>query len=224
MTFDGGLTLTAASDRGLLLSLGNVPAGAPLDVLRSVAIPGVVDLVPGYETILLVTDPSADLAQIEREVRRVVAAMPGETPSPEAPIVEIPVCYEGEEYAADLAEVARRSGLTIEETIRRHAEPVYRVRFLGFMPGFPYLDGLDPSLAAPRLDTPRTRVPSGSVAIGGIHAGIYPFATPGGWRIVGRTPLRLYDPGRDPRALLGIGERVKFVPIAPAEFREREAR
>jgi KipI family sensor histidine kinase inhibitor len=150
--------------------------------------------------------------------------LPEEPPSPEAPIVEIPVCYEGEDNAPDLADVARRAGLGIEETIRRHAEPVYRVRFLGFMPGFPYLDGLDPALAAPRLDTPRTRVPAGSVAIGGIHAGIYPFATPGGWRIVGRTPLRLYDPVRDARALLGIGDRVRFVPISSAELRAREAR
>jgi KipI family sensor histidine kinase inhibitor len=224
VTVDDAITLTAASDRGLLLSLGNAPAGAPLDVLRRAAIPGVIDLVPGYETILLVTDPSADLGQVERAVRRVVAGLPEERPSPEAPIVEIPVCYEGEDNAPDLADVARRAGLGIEETIRRHAEPVYRVRFLGFMPGFPYLDGLDPALAAPRLDTPRTRVPAGSVAIGGIHAGIYPFATPGGWRIVGRTPLRLYDPVRDARALLGIGDRVRFVPISSAELRAREAR
>jgi KipI family sensor histidine kinase inhibitor len=224
VTVDGELTLTAASDRGLLLSLGDAPAGALLDVLRRTAIPGVVDLVPGYETILLVADPSADLAQVEREVRRVVPRLPEETPAPEAPIVEIPVCYEGEEFAPDLADVARRAGLAIEETIRLHAQPLYRVRFLGFMPGFPYLEGLDPVLAAPRLDTPRTRVPAGSVAIGGIHAGIYPFATPGGWRILGRTPLRLYEPGRDPRALLGIGDRVRFVPISPAEFREREGR
>lgn len=224
MTVEDEITLTAASDRGLLLSLVGAPAGAPLDALRRAAIPGVVDLVPGHETILVVTDPAADLEQIEREVRRVVVEPLGETSSSEAPIVEVPVCYGGEEFAPDLAEVARASGLTIEEAIRRHAEPVYRVRFLGFMPGFPYLDGLDPVLAVPRLDTPRTRVPAGSVAIGGIHAGIYPFATPGGWRIVGRTPLRLYDPARDPRALLGIGDRVRFVPISPAEFRAREAR
>ncbi len=224
MTLDRSLALIAASDRGLLVVCGGAPSRASLDALRRAAIPGVVDLVPGDETILVVTDPGVDLAGVEREVRRAVGQARAQVPSRDGALVEIPVCYEGEEFAPDLAGLARRSGLTVEQAIRRLSNPLYRVRFLGFMPGFPYLDGLDPALAAPRLDTPRTRVPAGSVAVGGIHAGIYPFATPGGWRIVGRTPLRLYEPQRDPRALLGIGDRVRFVPISSGEFHAREGR
>lgn len=224
MTVGGTPSVTASSDRGLLLTPASRSIPEVFDALRRAAIPGVVDLVPGYETILVAVDPAADPAEIEREVRRVVGRLPEGVPAREGTRVEIPVCYEGKDFAPDLADVARRSGLTIEEAIRRHSGALYRVRFLGFMPGFPYLDGLDPALAVPRLETPRTRVPAGSVAIEGIHAGIYPFATPGGWRIVGRTPLRLYDPERSPRAILAIGDRVRFVPIAASEFRSMEAR
>jgi len=131
--------------------------------------------------------------------------------------VEIPVVYGGE-YGPDLVAVATRAGITHEEAIARHTAGNYTVAMLGFAPGFPYLLGLDASLAMPRIDTPRTRVAAGSVGIGGAQTGIYPQAGPGGWRLIGRTPLRLFDAGRDPPSLLQAGDRVRFVAIDAATF------
>lgn len=128
--------------------------------------------------------------------------------------IEIPVCYDG----PDLAAVAAHTGLGVEEVVARHAAVDYRVYFLGFMPGFPYLGGLDPLLATPRLATPRSRVPAGSVAIGGGQTGIYPLASPGGWRLLGRTPRVLFDPARTPPCLLRPGDTLHFTPIDADSF------
>ena len=119
--------------------------------------------------------------------------------------------------------VCAHSGLEAAEVIHRHSAVTYRVHFLGFTPGFPYLGGLDPALVTPRRATPRLRVPSGSVAIGGAQTGVYPQAAPGGWHIIGRTPLSLFDAGRDPVCLLRAGDSLRFVPIdAPAFARLAE--
>ena len=131
--------------------------------------------------------------------------------------LELPVCYDGE-FGPDLAEVAARHNLTCDEVIRLHATPKYFVQAVGFAPGFPYLAGLNPRLATPRRPTPRTSVAPGSVGIGGSQTGVYPLATPGGWNLIGRTPLRLFDPARTPPALLRAGDRVQFRRIAPDEF------
>lgn len=125
---------------------------------------------------------------------------------------EIPVVYDGE----DLAELAQRHGLAVAEVIERHAAPVYEVALLGFSPGFPYLAGLDPKLCTPRRANPRPRVPAGSVAIGGVHTGIYSIESPGGWHLLGTTPIRIFDPARreptdEAMFLLRAGDRVKFV-------------
>jgi KipI family sensor histidine kinase inhibitor len=136
--------------------------------------------------------------------------------------VEIPVAYGGA-YGPDLADAARELGLDEATLIRRHAAGDYLVAMIGFAPGFPYLAGLDPALALPRLATPRTRVPAGTVAIGGSQTGIYPRDSPGGWRMLGRTPLHLFDPQRDPPALLQPGDRVRFHAIDADTF-ERLAR
>jgi KipI family sensor histidine kinase inhibitor len=135
-------------------------------------------------------------------------------PADEARLHEIPVHYDGE----DLVEFARRCGLTSADVVALHSAPVYDVALLGFSPGFPYLDGLDPRLHVPRRANPRPRVPVGSVAIGGSHAGIYSIESPGGWHLLGRTDVRLFDPERrepDDEAmfLLRAGDRVKFVPV-----------
>ena len=131
--------------------------------------------------------------------------------------IEIPVAYGGE-YGPDLPAVAAHAGITEDEAIARHASAGYTVAMLGFAPGFPYLTGLDASLAMPRLDTPRTRVAAGSVGIGGAQTGIYPDTGPGGWRLLGRTPLRLFDAHRDPPSLLQAGDRVLFVAIDSGSF------
>jgi inhibitor of KinA len=136
---------------------------------------------------------------------------------PPGRLVEIPVCYGGE-LGEDLEEVARRHGLTPEEFATIHASTDYRVYLLGFVPGFAYLGNLDSRIATPRRDTPRPHVPAGSVAIGGDQTGVYPLETPGGWHLVGRTPVRMFTPETEPPCLLGAGDSVRFVPISRAEF------
>jgi len=132
-------------------------------------------------------------------------------------VVEIPVCYGGE-FGLDLEDAARHCGLSAAEIIQRHAEPFYQVYFLGFLPGFAYLGGLPPSLTVPRRPVPRLVVPAGAVGIAGEQTGVYPLETPGGWQIIGRTPLKLYDPQREPLSLLALGDSVKFVSISPDQF------
>jgi KipI family sensor histidine kinase inhibitor len=132
-------------------------------------------------------------------------------------VVEIPVVYGGA-GGPDLAFVAAHTGLVPERVVELHSSTEYVVCFLGFLPGFPYLAGLPPELETPRMEAPRTRVPAGSVAIGGRQTGIYPMESPGGWRIVGWTPMRLFDAGADPPAALAMGVRIRFVPIAEARF------
>jgi inhibitor of KinA len=127
------------------------------------------------------------------------------------------VCYEGE-FAPDLAEVAHHAGLSPDEVAQRHAAAAYRVGCVGFMPGFPYLTGLPPELATPRRAIPRREVAAGSVAIGGSQTGIYPSVSPGGWNVIGRTPLRLFDVTRQPPALLRAGDAVRFRAISRTEF------
>ncbi|NBU26247.1 MAG: allophanate hydrolase subunit 1, partial [Gammaproteobacteria bacterium] len=128
-------------------------------------------------------------------------------------LVEIPVRYDGE----DLEEVARLSGLTVDEVIRRHQDSEFTVAFCGFAPGFAYMVGGDPALQVPRRSTPRARVPAGAVALGGVYCGVYPQATPGGWQLIGSTPMAMWDLGRDPPARLTPGTRVRFRAIGEGE-------
>jgi inhibitor of KinA len=132
-------------------------------------------------------------------------------------LVEIPVCYGGE-YGEDLEPLAREHGIPPSQVVELHTGPTYFVGMLGFAPGFPYLAGLDPRLVTPRRSTPRPRVPRGSVAIGGEHTGVYPVESPGGWHLIGRTPITLFDVSRDPPSLLQAGDQVRFVAIPPEEF------
>lgn len=180
--------------------------------LAAAEIAGVENLHPAYATVGVSFDPRRVTAEALREaiaaaLREAVAL---ELPPPHQ--IEVPVAYGGE-WGPDLADVARHAGIAPEEVVARHSGATYLVHFLGFSPGFPYLGGLPPELATPRLPTPRPRVPPGSVAIGGGQTGVYPQATPGGWRIIGRTPLPLFDPHRPEPALLGLGDRVAFRPL-----------
>ena len=195
-----------AGERALLVEAGDLETVHRLHAaLRELDPPGVVELVPGYRTLLVVAAPERAEALDE-----LAAALPGlELPPAEAVAgepVEIPVTYDGE----DLPEVASRTGLEVGEIVRRHTTPTYTVAFLGFSPGFPYLVGLDPALEVPRRDTPRTSIPAGSVGLAGGQTGIYPTASPGGWQLIGRTGTTLFDPDRDPPALLGPGSRLRF--------------
>ncbi|MBL9200243.1 MAG: 5-oxoprolinase subunit PxpB [Opitutaceae bacterium] len=178
--------------------------------LRRARVPGLLDVVPAFASVAVCLDPAQ--APPAGEVAEALAAA-AESARPSggesARVVEVPVIYGGD-HGPDLADVARHSGLAPAEVIARHAAGDYLVHAIGFAPGFPYLGGLDPRLATPRRGTPRSRVPAGSVGIGGAQTGVYPLATPGGWNVIGRTPLALFDARREPAALLHAGDRVRF--------------
>lgn len=171
--------------------------------LRAKAPSGVVDVVPAARTVLVVHDGSADVGH----VRALLESAPPSAPDT-GPLVEIAVRYDGE----DLAEVAAISGATVDEVIALHHGADYRVAFCGFVPGFAYLVGLPAALHVPRRATPRPRVDPGSVAVAGEWAGVYPTASPGGWRLLGHTDAVLWDEARERPALLEPGTRVRFVP------------
>ena len=173
--------------------------------------PGVLEVVPAYAAVTVFFDPAAADAGALREQLARLASTQTVRPSvvPSFRRFTIPVTYDG----PDLDEVAARTGLSRDEVILRHTAPEYRVYLLGFAPGFAYLGDLDPSLVLPRRSTPRTRVPAGSVAIAGAQTGVYPLATPGGWHLIGTTPLAMFDPAREPAVLLRVGDRVRFEKI-----------
>lgn len=182
----------------------------------------VQEVVPGYASLLVLHDPlrvpRASLARRLLALAARVVAAPATLPRR---IVRVPVCYGGD-AGPDLEDVARYAGLPPAEVVALHAAPVYRVYLLGFTPGFPYLGGMSPRIACPRLASPRPRIPAGSVGIAGEQTGIYSVESPGGWRLVGRTPLRLFD--LDPRArrpfLLAAGDGLRFVPVDGPTFEE----
>ena len=207
---DAGPRVRAYGDRALMVdvpTLGEVHALA--GALRAAGVPGVVDVVPAARTVLVVLDDaatSADLARAAAAVREAWSSRTAATHPGEGSVVEIPVVYDGE----DLPDVAAWAGLSVADLVARHSGREYVVAFGGFMPGFAYLSEVDPAIAAPRLATPRPRVPAGSVALAGGLTAVYPRPTPGGWRLLGRTDVALFDVDRVPPALLTAGTRVRF--------------
>ena len=180
--------------------------------LRAQARPEILDLVPAYSSFLVCYDPRrVSFTEISAVLRGTIESLQTYTP-PQPRLVEIPTHYGGE-FGPDLAFVAQHNGIAEAEVIRLHASVIYRVYFVGFAPGFAYLGSVPEQIAAPRMETPRTRVPAGSVGIAGRQTGIYPMETPGGWRIIGHTTLPLFDPDCDSPALLRPGDRVQFIPM-----------
>lgn len=174
------------------------------------AIPGVRDIVPAYRSVAIHFDSlRLDRETLQRELVRMPVAEGG-SPAPAREPVEIAVSYGGD-AGPDLASVANFGGCSEDQVIRLHTASVYRVYMLGFLPGFAYLGIVDPRIAMPRLEAPRLRVPAGSVGIAGTQTGIYPCETPGGWRIIGRTFTKVFDPMRIEPFLLRAGDRVRFV-------------
>jgi len=220
------LTIEPLGERALLLrwpqqidAVINAEVHACVSHLRASAPDWIEDIVPAYASLAVVLDPVQSLAsritcsEARAWVQRALASLPsgdGPIPTTTARLVEIRVDYGGD-AGPDLAAVADHCGLTEAEVIRRHTDVEYRVAMLGFSPGFPYLLGMDPGLAMPRREQPRRNVPAGSVGIGGEQTGIYPQAGPGGWQLIGRTPLSLFDARREPASLLLPGDRVRFV-------------
>ena len=224
----GNVQFQAASDRSLLVYFGHEitrPAHDRvrqlLELLQSKPVAGIRNLHPAYCS-LLVDFEALQLTHAELEaILRGYLNQVEITRPLNIRELEIPTCY-GAEFGPDLDDVAGLHQMTPAEVIELHSSVTYVVYFLGFVPGFAYLGEMPSELVTPRLDRPRRTTPPGSVGIAGYQTGIYPLATPGGWRLIGRTPVAMFSPKREPMNLLTIGDHVRFVPISAARFRELE--
>ena len=183
---------------------------------------GIVDLVPTYRSLLINYDPMrTTIVELERAIAAIDAGLV-DLNRPPAKIVEIPTAYGGE-FGPDLAFVAEHAQLPVDEVIRIHSDADYLVYMMGFTAGFPYLGGMSLRIAAPRLKTPRTKIPAGSVGIAQQQTGIYPADSPGGWQIIGRSPVRIFDPAWDPPVAVEAGHFIRFVPVSEDAYRSIEA-
>jgi inhibitor of KinA len=232
-----GMQITPLGDTALMLEVGDVidestrrRVQTAWQALRAAPLPGVTELVPAYTTVTLFYDPwqAVQAGAPEKGIADWLSAKvrerikhPPKMEKTKPRVVEIPVCYDGE-FGPDLGLVARQAKLSPEEVIKRHHQAEYLVYLIGFAPGFPYLGGLPKELATPRHAKPRMEIPPGSVGIAGNQTGIYPLATPGGWNLIGRTPLRLFRPDENPPSLLRAGDKVEFRAITAEEFSKLE--
>ena len=218
-----------SGDRAMVVEFGaeidpeiNALVHRATDAIERAGLDGVVELVPTYRSLTLHFDPlltgydTLQQAILDLNLDE-GGAVGGQR------VVEIPTLYGGE-YGPDLGFVAENAGLSESDVVEIHSGSDYLVYAMGFSPGFPYLGGLDPRLNTPRLTTPRTLIPGGSVGIAETQTGAYPVASPGGWQLIGRTPLKLFDPEADPPALINAGDRVRFVPLPDEEAYNRLVR
>ena len=211
-------------DAGLLIEFGdaispeiNGKVRSFMTVLEMNPLLGITEVVPAYRSLLIIYDPArTGVDQLERELLEIELKMTS-TKLPDPETIEIPVCYGGV-YGPDIENVAAHNKLTVDEVVRLHSEPDYLIYMLGFTPGFPFLGGLPERLITPRLETPRVRVPAGSVGIANNQTGIYPIESPGGWQLIGRTPMKLFDPQKKEPFLLKAGACLRFMPVSPDEF------
>jgi len=213
-----------ASDQSLLIYFGQQITPDAHDHVRKFLlllelepIVGIRNLHPAYCSVLVKFDPRKWRHEQLEEILKQYLGRLEDVTLPEPRQVEIPVCYGGE-YGPDLSEVSEMHGMTPAKVIELHSSTAYIVYFLGFVPGFAYLGELPQALATPRLATPRRRVPPGSVGIAGRQTGVYPIATPGGWRLLGRTPISMFRRDQNGFSLLSIGDRVRFTPISREQF------
>lgn len=215
-----------AGDLGILVEFGdkidpeiNQKVRKVFITLEKIAIDGITEAVPTYRSILIFYDPSkTSFERLQHEILNIEKRL-GEVIIPPPETIEIPVVYGGE-YGPDIDFVAQHNHLTSEEVINIHTSGTYLIYMLGFTPGFPFLGGLSERLFTPRLKTPRAVVPAGSVGIANNQTGIYPIDSPGGWQIIGRTPIKLYNPDHENPILLKAGNYLKFKRITEAEYRE----
>jgi KipI family sensor histidine kinase inhibitor len=227
------LVCRLAGDTGLIMEFGegidpkvNARVRSVAAAVKKTPPDGVIEIIPTYRSLLLIYDPLKTLP--EKLIRFIEQADTGLGDEDAGTFrrVDIPVCYGGE-FGPDIETVAKTAGLGIEDVIQRHSAPDYLIYMVGFTPGFPFLGGLDEKLFTPRLKTPRMAVPQGSVGIANNQTGIYPITSPGGWQIIGRTPLTLFAPHRENPFLYQAGDRIRFIPISLEEYthiKEKEDR
>jgi len=182
---------------------------------------GLIEYVPYFTSISIIYEPlKIDNYPPFEKVKTILEDMVSNiniASIEEENIVEIPVCYSGE-FGPDIEQVAKINNITVDEVIKIHSEGKYLVYMIGFAPGFPYLGGMSEKIAAPRRESPRTAIPAGSVGIAGMQTGVYPIETPGGWQLIGRTPIKLFDLNGEPKSLLKSGDIAKFYPISYDEY------
>lgn len=215
--------LLPSGDTALVVEFGeivdrkiNAQVMALADRIEAAGIDGVVELVPTFRSLMVHYDPlRVSNAALREEMLRLVVGL--EAVVRQGPLWDIPVCYEGE-LAEDLEDVARATKLTTAEVVKIHSDEIYQVYCVGFLPGYPYMGDLPAALELPRRPSPRIRVPMGAVCMAMRMTGVYPLESPGGWHLLGRTPVRIFDRRRTNAVLLEPGDRVRFVPIRRAEF------
>ena len=213
-----------SGDSGILVRFGNLITEEInkkvhdlqfiLDSNKSI---GIIEMVPAYTDLLILYNPSKiSFKALNEEIQKAIKTE-NKTKVQDQRLIKIPTCYEGE-YGADLEEVSKNTKLTVDEIIKIHSSTEYLVYMLGFTPGFAYLGGMDERIACPRKKIPRQDIPAGSVGIADKQTGIYPIESPGGWQLIGRTPLNLFDPKREEIFLCKAGDKLQFVPISKKEF------
>ncbi|MDC7286865.1 5-oxoprolinase subunit PxpB [Blautia schinkii] len=219
------IRILTAGDSSILVEFGkeispeiNRKITATVQLMREQHIEGVVDVIPAFCSLLINYDPRVVSYDEIRERMQNLVKVDASVSEERRRIFEIPVCYGGE-YGPDIANIAEHAGLSEEEVIKIHSSRDYLIYMLGFLPGFCYLGGLDERIHTPRLANPRIKINAGSVGIGGSQTGIYPLDSPGGWQLMGMTPVKTYDPGREVPILVEAGDYIRFKPIDEDEFK-----
>ena len=218
------IRILTAGDSSLLIEFGKIISP---DINRKIAVtvqlikaqqtPGVVDIIPAFCSLLINYDPRVISYEEIRDRMQIILKIDVKADAARKKIYEIPVCYGGE-FGPDLDNIAQHAGLSPEEVIQIHSSRDYLIYMLGFLPGFCYLGGLDERIHTPRLANPRLKISAGSVGIGGSQTGIYPLDSPGGWQLMGMTPVKTYDPQREVPILVEAGNYIRFIPIDKDEF------
>lgn len=218
------IRILTAGDSSLLVEFGkeihpeiNRRISAIVQLMKEQHIEGVVDVIPAFASLLINYDPRViTYEEIEERIQNLLK-LDAKAENSVKRIYEIPVCYGGE-FGPDLGNIAKNAGLSEEEVVKIHSSRDYLIYMLGFLPGFCYLGGLDERIFTPRLSNPRIKIDAGSVGIGGSQTGIYPLDSPGGWQLMGKTPVKTYDPDREVPILVEAGEYIRFVPIDEEEY------
>lgn len=224
LIMENQIRILTEGDSSILVEFGkeispeiNRKITATVQLMKEQHIEGVIDVIPSFCSLLLNYDPRVLSFEELKERIEYLVRMDVKAGEQKVKIFEIPVCYGGQ-YGPDLANIAKHAGLTEEEVIKIHSSRDYLIYMLGFLPGFCYLGGLDERIHTPRLANPRLKINAGSVGIGGSQTGIYPLDSPGGWQLMGMTPVKTYDPEREVPILVQAGDYIRFVPVDEQEY------